>query len=252
MTNDQSNRILKHNRNMTMNTLLKVSAVLLWAGAAQADFVVNVPVGATVLDNDPSGVLSWTTVSGELGAVSSVSVTFQLNGGFNGDYYALLEHNGAYAVLLNRVGLSSGNSVGYADAGFGPDGLAQKFTFSEAGAFDVHWYGANSPVLNGSGQLTGLWKSDGRELDPQFDPPASFDTAPRTATLDAFLGADPNGTWNFYIADVASGSEGVIANWGLSVATVPEPGQLVSSALVLLCAGGLVWRARRRGAASVQ
>ena len=244
MPNDQSNRVLKDQRKLTMNTFLKVGAIVLCAGAAQANYVVNVPVGASIPDNDPSGVLSSTTVSGVVGTVFSVSVTLAVSNGFNGDYYAMIEHNGAYAVLFNRVGLSSGNSVGYADPGVGPDGSAQPFTFADAGLFDVHWYATHTPVFNGAGQLTGVWQPDGRELDPQLDPPASFDAAPRTATLAAFDGADPNGDWNFFIADVAAGSEGTLVEWGLNVQVVPEPGPVIL--LGLLGLGGYVWRVRRR------
>jgi hypothetical protein len=45
-------------------------------------------------------------------------VTLDITGGFNGDLYVALEYNNTSAVLLNRVGLSAANTVGYPNSGF--------------------------------------------------------------------------------------------------------------------------------------
>ncbi len=225
----------------------KISFCLLALGLAYSAratvFSYNVDnINGTIPDNDLNGYQSSQNISGLLGNTLDVNVTLNISGGFNGDFYAWVSHNNIKAVLLNRVGRTSSSSVGYPDAGFGLDAALNRFTFDDQAGHDVHLYRTFSYTLNGSGQLTGQWQPDGRNLDP-LSAGALFDSAPRTNTLSGFNGTDPNGLWTLYVADVSSGSEGTLMSWGLAI-NVPEPGSAA-----LLCSGlcaWACWASRRR------
>src|SRR6266508_6930849 len=66
--------------------------------------------GGVVLDGNMSGLFDTRTVSGVGGPIVSVSVSLNVTGGYNGDLYAYLSYNGALIPLLNRVGVTAGNS----------------------------------------------------------------------------------------------------------------------------------------------
>jgi len=214
------------------------------SAAAQTQTLIN--VGAVIPDNDPNGLQSSQVLSSLPLPIAQVSVTLDVSGGFNGDLYAFLSHNGARAVLLNRVGRTGSNPLGYPDAGFGVDAGGNSFTFDDQAAQDVHYYQTVSYDLNGSGQLTGLWQPDGRDLDPE-SAGSAFETAPRSNMLSLFNGLDGNGLWTLYVADVSPVGEGTLVSWGLEITMVPEPasGTLLGCAL----AGALLWRLKRRAQA---
>jgi hypothetical protein len=132
--------------------VLVLCAATLGAGA-QPDTFVN--VGAIISDNDPSGYQSSQTLSGLPLPIAHVCVTFNISGGINGDWYAFLSHNNTMAVLRNRLGQTSGNALGYPDAGFGLDGAGNTLTFGDQTSHDVHYYQTLPYTLNRSGQLTG-------------------------------------------------------------------------------------------------
>jgi hypothetical protein len=69
---------------------------------------------ATIPDGDLNGISSQ-LLTGLSGSIGDVNVTLSISGGFNGDYYAYLLHNGTSAILLNRTGRSALNGVGYSD-----------------------------------------------------------------------------------------------------------------------------------------
>src|SRR4029079_4167785 len=81
-------------------------------------------------------------------SISSVTVALNISGGYNGDLYAYLSHDGVLVPLLNRVGVTSGDPFGYSETGF-------NILLSSSGASDVHFYNSFSPAFNGNGQLTG-------------------------------------------------------------------------------------------------
>ena len=203
---------------------------------------------ATVRDADANGVALSLTVSTAVQAVRDIRVQVTLEGAgddglaFNGDYYMRLTHadpdgQGDVAILLNRAGRREGDGFGYADNGFA-------VTFSDSGAMaDVHAYrkalfGNDQTAIPASGMLTGIWAPDGRETDPAF----VTDLSPRTATLSAFDGINPNGTWTLFVADLSSGGEGRIASWGLSFVPIPEPRTSATVVAALLMAGALCRR----------
>jgi hypothetical protein len=124
--------------------------------------------------------------------------------------------NGGFAVLLNRSGVTTGNAFGYSDTGF-------NVTFDDSASYnDIHFYQNFGYTLNGGGQLTGIWSSDGRAIDP-LSAPATFATTQPSSSLDSFDGTDPNGTWSLFLADLSGGGQSTLANWRLDIEAVPEP-----------------------------
>ena len=190
-------------------------------------------------DNSITGASDSRTLSSSIGSITSLRVTLDITGGFNGDFYAYLVHtdnanNTGFAVLLNRVGRTALNSFGYADGGF-------SVTFSDtAPNGDIHTY--PSPVVP-PGPLTGLWQPDGRNVDPSL----VQDTDMRSAFLSSFNGLNASGTWTLLVADLSPVGSGTFANWGLEITgvIVPEP---ATTALLLLGGGGclLLAAGRRR------
>ena len=184
----------------------------------------NTP-NAAIPDANPTGLTSSIDVTNLSGLIESVTVTLNITNGFNGDLYAYLEHGtNGFAVLLNRVGRTISDPLGYADAGL----LA---TFMDNALADVHNYGGN-----GGAPLTGNWRPDGRDVDPLI----VLDTDARTALLSSFANDSVNGTWTLFVADFASGHQSVLVDWSLDI-VVPEP----STGAFAVC-GILAWLIRRR------
>ena len=189
-----------------------------------------------VPDGDTSGLAIRPDLTGLSGSIASVTVSLDISGGFNGDLYAYLAGpNGGFAVLLNRVGVGNGNAFGYADTGF-------SITFDDSLSYEnIHHYQDSSYTLNGGGQLTGIWATDGRTIDPLSDP-AVFELTTPAASLDSFDGTDLNGTWTLFVADMSGGGQSTIINWGLTIETVPEP----SAGALVAIGAGILLAARRR------
>jgi subtilisin-like proprotein convertase family protein len=220
-------------------SIVLLSAIAACALSARANtFTYN--ISSVIPDGDLNGIQNSQSIGGMQPYMSDVNVTLNISGGFNGDLYAFLTHNGKTAILLNRVGRSGSSSVGYSDAGFGPDGSSSAFTLDDQAGHDVHSYRTVSYTLNGSGQLTGSWQPDARNIDP-LSPGSAFDSANRFGTLSQFNGFDPNGTWTLFIADTSSGAESTIVSWGLQITAAPEPG-----IACLMLAGGALLSFRRR------
>jgi len=191
-------------------TMTVVGALALSARGQTATNTVSVSVGLAIPDGDPNGLASSTTLSG-LGNISSVSL--DITGGYDGDLYAYLAGPaGQFAVLLNRVGVGTGQPSGYANAGF-------NITLSDTGS-DIHTSGGSFTL--GGGAVTGNYQADGRNIDPQSSPSA-FDSA-GTAYLSSFDSTSGDGEWSLFIADLSGGGQSTLESWGLTVITVvPEP-----------------------------
>jgi subtilisin-like proprotein convertase family protein len=220
-----------------MKSCILAGLLVLGAFISASGATFSYVVGATIPDGDLNGYQNSQTVGGLSGPITDVNVTLDISGGFNGDFYAYLTHNGTTAILLNRVGRSATHAVGYPDAGFGQGISGDLFTLDDQASQDVHSYRSLSYTLNSSGQLTGQWQPDGRGIDP-LSPGATFDSAARSGMLSVFNRSDPNGVWSLYVADVSSGGEGTLAGWGLQITTVPEPsvvGLLGSALAALFC-----------------
>jgi subtilisin-like proprotein convertase family protein len=166
------------------------------------------------------GLASTLTVSGMSGNTVNLTVNLDITGGFNGDLYAyLVSPTETTVVLLNRVGVGSGNPYGYGNSGF-------NITLDSTSGDNIHTYQLSAGYpgdLNGGGQLTGTWAPDGRTIDPFRSLPSAFDAGPTGNTLTSLDGMDPNGVWTLFIADLAPGGGSTVVSWGLTVMTVPEP-----------------------------
>jgi subtilisin-like proprotein convertase family protein len=189
-------------------------------------------------DNDASGVAFNFNLSDPATVIENVSITLNLSGGYNGDIYATLSQgtSGGFSVLLNRVGVSAANNSGYANAGLA-------VILSGSALADIHNYQSLSPSYNGSGQLTGTWAADGRNIIPDSAAPA-FDSASRNATLSTFNGTNPNGSWTLFIADRAGGDISTLNGYSVSVTAVPEPAQTGLAVAVLLGLTAIVLKRR--------
>lgn len=157
--------------------------------------------GVVIPDNNLSGVASTINLSTAINAITSLTLTLDITGGYNGDFYAYLQHGTGFAVLLNRVGRTAGNNYGFADSGF-------QVTFDDAAATDIHL--ASAGVGN---PLIGTYQPDGRNISPF----SALDTSPRSAFLTSFTGLDANGGWTLFIADVSPVGIGTLADWSLTV-----------------------------------
>ena len=197
---------------------------------------VTATPGVAIPMGNPTGVAVSFNVTGSTGVVSDVQVDLNISGGFNGNLYAYLTGpSGQLAVLLNRVGVTSGNPFGYSNPGF-------DVTFDVASTSNIHNYGSIGYTPNGSGQVTGVWAADGRNINP-LSSGSTFDSAPTTSGLNVFEDTAPTGTWTLFVADLSSGG-GVadLNSVGISVITVPEPGTLALVGGGLALAG--IWRRR--------
>lgn len=190
-----------------MNIFLRLLLALLSLSGTRAATVTYTTAVATVIpDNDASGVLQTIDVSNSgLASLDSVTLSLATTGGWNGDLYAYLVHDGVLTVLLNRPG----RSLSVPD-GSHTSGIA--ILLDDAAPTDVH---------AAPGALSGTFQPDGRFIDPSL----SLDTTPRTDLLADFTPTSPNGTWRLFIADVAGGDEATLVSWSLSLTgpSVPEP-----------------------------
>ncbi len=197
-----------------------------------------IPDGSTV------GLVDARTFSSQIATISEVRVSLSIAGSpaagdaFNGDLYVTLAHSSGFAVLLNRPGRTALNDFGYADSGF-------DVTLADTpGSADIHNYRL---TLNpNGGALTGVWGSDGRNVNPNL----ALDTTLRNARLDSFNGLNPNGQWSLFVADVSPVGTARLASWKLEVTgqtpVIPEPGTALSGLLcAVACASGIFSRPRR-------
>ena len=233
-------RIRKATANLLHRVCLGLGVVFLSTAVfAQTPPTVNTfnfTVNKTIPDGDPNGLSDTQNIdltSQQLFNITDLQVTLHITGGFNGDYYGYLVHNGGFAILLNRVGKTAANSVGYADSGF-------NITLSASSPNDIHNYqNVSNP---GGGILTGVFAEDGRNVDPA----GVLDTDARTALLSSFNGQDPNGQWTLFLSDVDYGQQGQLTSWGLVVTAVPEPSSFGLMALGLGAMLGLGFWIRRK------
>jgi hypothetical protein len=172
----------------------------------------NIPDGSTAGWSDTRNVSDVTSGL----AIGGVTVTFTISGGFNGDLYAYLSHNGVLVPLLNRVGTGTGPNTsptyyfGYSDAGFNNVTLADGGTGG-----NIHNYGGGSVP-------TGTYSPDSGGL----------------TFSGAYGGINPDGNWTLFFADLsAGGGQSELLNWSLSINAVPVP-EPVNVALGIF--GGLV------------
>jgi hypothetical protein len=205
------------------------------AASAAMGELMSWDVDALIPDDDPTGLQDTRELSGFTDVIGTLEVWLKIsaatnNLAWNGDLYVTLQHDSGYAVLLNRVGRTDSEPLGYDHNGF-------EITFA-LGGFDVHNYQANSPIFGGAGQLTGTWGVDGRNVDPG----SVLASDARTDMLESFVGINPNGAWTLFVADLNQNAEMQLDSWGLNVTPIPEPGTFGLLALGAVA----LWRRRRR------
>lgn len=228
-----------------MKPLCLILPLLTASLAAPAQIFLSTDVQQVVPDADATGLASTVEVSGLTGSLGVLRVSLVLDGagedgGFNGDLYAYLRHGTGFAVLLNRPGRQADSLSGYGDSGM-------SVVFEESAVADIHDYRvaiSGDAGVSLDGPLTGTWKPDGRGVDPEAT--VSYDGVARTATLDSFVGLDPNGEWTLHLFDLAAGGQVEFRSWSVAMAPVPEPWAGPAVIAGMLGAWG-VWRRRARG-----
>jgi subtilisin-like proprotein convertase family protein len=180
-----------------------LSSILALAGArsAQASTFSN-PAPITIPDQGPATPYPSTiTVSGLTGMVSDVNVTLTgFSHTFPSDVGVLLVGpTGANVVLMD--GPDSGNDVSNLT-----------FTFDDAAASSLSC--GDVTLVSGTYQPNTCFPND------VFPAPAPG--GPYGGLLSVFNGTDPNGTWNLYVNDFATGDSGSISGgWSLDITTQP-------------------------------
>lgn len=208
--------------------------------------------GLPVPDGNASGLVSVLEVTGPAERILDVDVSLTLAGddfgGWNGDLYVYLAHEGRLSVLLNRPGVSGSDLFGYGDNGF------LDLTFDdEATSGDIHVYQDLQPTPGDpSLPITGAWQPDARGSDPG----SVRSTDPRTRFLSSLDGQWAPGEWRLFVADLSPGGAFVLQNWTLNLTTetpglIPEPATAgpIAALVVMGLTGVRWWLARRdRGA----
>ena len=230
--------------NMKTKTLLTALLTLpLLAGVARATLYTSTYDPNTAIpDGSTLGITETETISSDVGdaAINNVDVTLNIRGGYNGDLYGYLvlqsaDSSTTTAILLNRVGSTASDPFGAAGSGF--DVTLTGGATANSG--DIH-----TAAETAGAALTGTYLADGRSVSPL----TVTDGSPRTAGLDTLNGADANGTWTLFLADLSEGGgQSTLVSWTLGVSVVPEPvtWALLIFASELVLRGLVVWRLRR-------
>ena len=166
-------------------------------------------------DNNASGLAFSFNVSGGPLVITNITIDLSIAGGWNGDLYAYLSHDGGFSVLLNRIGSTAANP-----GGSGVSGL--NVELSDSYLTDIHT-ALNNP-------LTGYYAPDGRNVNPF----TALNTDPRNALLGSFNGLDPDGTWTLFFADLSPLQTSTIQSWTVNLGVaVPEPGSFALMSLAV-------------------
>ena len=179
----------------------------------------NMTTSTLIPDADLNGIVQTITPATTLGSLIGVTVTLETSGGWNGDLYAYLWHDGVLRVLVNRTGRTLAKPDGAGTSGM-------TLTFSDTATMDVH---------TAVGALEGIFQPDFRNVHPL----ATLDTSPRSGALADYYSTSPGGAWRLFIADVATGDEATLVGWSISLTgavAVPEPSMMGIFALVVMCA----------------
>ena len=169
----------------------------------------------------PDGNLAGVTFSGTASdftagwTVSQLTVGLDISGGIDGNLFAyLVAPNGTTVQLLDRPGVTGGNSFGNMISGM-------TITLADGGQ-----------TINASSDLFNT----------------SVNYAP-VAALSGFNGVVANGTWQLFFADqVTGGGTDTLNSWSLDITAVPEPVNValgIFGVCVLVACGIRFWRRRQ-------
>ena len=205
-------------RRFTSTALVASLACVGSASAAVTTADFSWSVSTAIPDNNSSGLVSTKMITVDIASIDYITVSLEIEGGWNGDYYAYLQHDTGFSVLLNRPGRTAAKPAGSASSGM-------SITIGDTGILDTHSF-------PNSGVITGSWQPDGRAIDPSL----VLDSTVRTALLSDFSGINPNGTWTLFVADLATGDQGTLTSWGITITgeAVPEPSTPMVLSVTLL------------------
>ena len=154
--------------------------------------------GGIIPDGTANGWTDSRTISGLGAVITDVNVVINVSGGYNGDLYAYLSHNGILVPLLNRVGTGSGDviqqTLGFSTAGF------SNVRLDDAGSLNIH------------------------DVATPSSSPTSY--RPDGGSLASFSDINPNGNWTLFYSDLANAggsSSSTLVSWSLDITAVPEP-----------------------------
>lgn len=193
--------------------------------ATAATVTLSQTVNAAIPDNNDTGLVSIIPFSSPDTHLTQIEVLIETSGGWNGDLYAYLEHNGQLAVLLNRPGKTTANPAGAASSGL-------NVRLTDSALSDIH--NAISPTAGIP--AVGTFQPDARAADPA----TVTDESPRSRFLATFTGINPNGLWTLFIADLSPGDTATLESWSLAITAVPE-----TSTTLLLGLSALALASRR-------
>jgi len=199
-----------------MKTILRfclASVFAFCAGAQAALYHFDVAQG-TIPDGNLAGWSDTRTVSGLNGSISEVTVSLNVSGGYNGDLYAYLTHNGTLVPLLNRPGVGTGSSSSLIYS-FGSASSGLNVLLSDSGTANVH---------DVTPEVGGTYQPDGRLASPLATPGTLLSSS--RVGFSAYEGMGADGSWTLFFADVSrGGGEAQVLSWDLSVdvTNVPEP-----------------------------
>lgn len=189
-------------------------------------FTVNMDIDDPA---DPPSVFLQTINDSAILSLTRVEVGLHLVGtpvgyGFASEMFVSLNKDfGPTSILLNQVGVSDSNPVGFSYDGW-------DVTFQDGAANgDIHTFDFESGVL------TGTYEPDGRT--------SPLDTV-RTSLLDVFNGGTGNGDWRLAVGDLSEFGQMRLVDWSLTLegeTVVPEP-----TSLSLLGMGALVLMLKKR------
>lgn len=146
-------------------------------------------------DNTYAGAgYSFTFTDANAPYITGVTVTLNLTGGYNNDIYAYLSHGSTLVTLVNQITGTAGSGSGF-----------NNVILTEGGGSTIQ--GApGSPGL----AFTGTYTAD--------------------QNLASFNGANPNGSWTIFFADLGAGDTSTLTGFSVGITAVPEP---VNVALVV-------------------
>lgn len=232
---------LNHFTPMIKLTILPLTATALVLGLctsnAATTLVTKAWSGAAIIpDGDANGIVTTVTLNTGTQTIASLELRLVTTGGWNGDLYAYLEHNGVMCVLLNRPGVTAPGESGSPAPGL-------NITLADDASTDSH-----TGIIGTSTQaVTGRFQPDARAADPAV----VLDTSPRTLYFSGFTDEVAEGDWTLFIADLSATEEATLASWTLdatlnpAVAAIPEPTGVLTL-IGLICSASFL-RTRRMG-----
>lgn len=202
--------------------------------AGQFTVSYDLPDGA-IPDGRGTGLADTRVISLTGSIITDVDVSLTLQGtgpggGFNGDLYVTLLHDGIFTVLLNRPGRRADDPFGYDD-----NGLA--VTLDDSASADIHSYRLSltgDETIPLAGILSGHFQPDGRASDPG----AVLASDARSFRLEAYQGLDPAGEWTLFAADLEAGGELRLRSWGLTITTRSATDLVIPEGSAALTIGG--------------